>query len=142
MTPSEDIFSGSHFAERVNLWTLRFLDPKQEELYQNTLDTNIRFPWLMQILTYVLIVLHCGYRCITLLSAATTRFIPCGSVTAESSTLTFLVVCVLGELLFLKDPKCRCLRGSCFYCGSTIVAIAASFYTHHTPCFGLMYGGG
>ncbi len=135
----QEAFSVSHFAQRMSPWTLRFLDPKQEQLYQSSLDSKVRFPMFIHVLTYVVIFLQCSYRIVALISAATTRFFPCGSVVAEIATLIFLVVCMLCELLFHKSRQCRFFQGFCFYIGFPIVSIAAAFYTQQAPRFGLMY---
>ncbi len=126
------------FSSRMSSWSLCFVDPEHEIMYQEVMKSNMHIPLLFRLLTYMVFVLQFGYRCAALGSACGRGFMPTGTFREELGSLSLILVCLSLELLLRLTGRCRQLWGLNMYICFPIVTVAAAYYTQRAPRFGML----
>lgn len=77
------------------------------------------------------------YRLVAIVSLSTSRFFKSASMKAEISLLLLSVISIMMDLLLKYFRRASVMRGFFVYVGVTIGSIAAGFYIHGAPYFGI-----
>jgi hypothetical protein len=127
------------FSERINRWTLGFVNPREEQEYQEYIDTNTMMPWGMKVGTWCavgLMLVNQSYNFIMIY----------GGFYAERSTrvveicmATFLAAALGVEIVLRTTKRGKCFQGALIYLCMLTYAVTHPFVTNKWPVFGIQY---
>jgi hypothetical protein len=126
------------FDESIYYWSLAFINPHEEQLYQQEMTTNPPTPYMMKVVAVLVVAISIFYRLLTLSSALLGLSAKTAGLTIELIFCGVVVGAALAELILYICGWCPRLQGVLIYTTLNCISPTAAFYTQKAPVFGMM----